>query len=88
MQRFRLLQGTIWPSSKCGRPIHGDKRAASVNGCFMFLYTAAAVLDACSLIPLLFKSVMSDYTVLALHNATKIRQNLEKIKGLRFGTTI
>lgn len=68
--------------------IHGDEGVASVNGCFTFLYTAAAFLDACSLIPLLFNSDMSDYTVLALHNAAKIRQNLEKIKGLSFETTI
>lgn len=45
-------------------------------------FTATTFLDAWSLILLLFKSDMSDYAVLALHNAAKIKQKIQRLSGL------
>lgn len=47
------------------------------NNRFPILYTAATFSDAWSLILLLFKSNVSDYAVLPLHSAAKIRHKTD-----------
>lgn len=73
---FGCCRGPFGWTENLDGPKHGGSRASFFNGWFTFLHNAATFLDAWSLILLLFKSDMSDYAVLALHNAAKIRHQI------------
>lgn len=75
-----------WAESLYG-PTYPDSCASLFNGWLTFLYTATTFLDAWSLILLLFKSDMSDYAVLALHDAAKIRWKIQRWSGLSWQQT-